>query len=46
MITRLFYGILTLIWVGFLGVCFEVGGKITPLYKTCWNYARNFKFGT
>ena len=21
---------LTLIWVGFLGVCFEVGGKIIP----------------
>ena len=30
---------LTLIWVGFLGVCFEVreggGGKITLLSKTC-----------
>ena len=28
--------LLTLIWVGFLGVRFEVGGgKITPLSKTC-----------
>ena len=31
---------LTLIWVGFLGACFEVGGggggdKITPYSKTC-----------
>ena len=27
---------LTLIWVGFSGVCFEVGGgKIIPLSKTC-----------
>ena len=45
--------ILTLIWVGFLGVlgvCFEVGeGGVklpTPLSKTCYNYARNFKFLT
>ena len=43
---------LTLIWVGFLGVRFEVegrgraGGKTTPLSKTRENYARNFKFGT
>ena len=25
---------LTLIWVSFLEVCFEVGDKITPLSKT------------
>ena len=43
--------LLTLIWVGFLGVCFEVAGgggrvKLPPLSKTFYNYARNFKFGT
>ena len=30
--------LLTLIWVGFLGVCFEVAGggvKLPPLSKTC-----------
>ena len=44
---------LTLIWVGFLGVRFEVQGvgvKLNPpsppLSKTCQNYARNFKFDT
>ena len=40
--------ILTLIWVGFLGVRFEVRGgvdKFTPLSKTCKNSVRNFKFG-
>ena len=49
------YLTLTLIWVDFLGVHFEVvwggeggGGKINPplLSKTCQNYAINFKFGT
>ena len=36
---------LTLIWVGFLGVRFEV--KLPPpLSKTCQNQARKFKFGT
>ena len=24
---------LTLIWVGLLGVCFEVGGEVTPCLK-------------
>ena len=40
---------LTLIWVGLLEVRFEVGGggvKLPQLCKTCYNYARNFKFGT
>ena len=34
----LLFDILTLIWVGFLGVRFEVGGrgvKLPPLSKTC-----------
>ena len=44
--------VLTLIWVGFLGVCFEVGwrggGKITPFLKLIrimletWNLARKY----
>ena len=40
--------LLTLIWVGFLGVCFEMkgGGVKLPLSKTHWSYARNLKFGT
>ena len=43
--------VLTLIWVGFLGVRFEVGevGGVKlphPSSKTCENYARNFKFDT
>ena len=33
MIEKAFYFILTLIWVGFLGVRFEVVGKITPCLK-------------
>ena len=41
---------LTLILVGFLGIRFEVGsgmgGKITTMSKNCYNYDRNFKFGT
>ena len=47
------YSFLILIWVGFLGVRFEVVGvKLTPpppspfLSKTYWNYARNLKFDT
>ena len=34
---------------GLLRCSFSGGGrrsKITPLYKTCYNYAKNFKFGT
>ena len=41
---------LTLIWVGFLGVHFEVRDGVKqpppPLSKTCQNHARNFEFGT
>ena len=42
--------ILTLIWVGFLGVRFEVGGKINPRLKLVrvtletWNLARKYTF--
>ena len=45
----------TLIWVGFLVIRFEVeqvgqvgegGGKITHPSKTCQNYDINVKFGT
>ena len=32
--------------MGFLEIRFAVGGKITPLFKTCKNYARNLKFCT
>ena len=41
-------GSLILIWVGFLGVRFEVGGKITPCLKLVrvmletWNLARKY----
>ena len=49
MFTRNSVFILTPIWVGSLRVRFDVGegGKITPLplSKTCYNYARNLKFG-
>ena len=41
--------VLALIWVGILGVLFEVGEgvKLPPfLSKACKNYPRNFKFGT
>ena len=38
--------ILTLIWVGYLGVHFEVGLVKLPPPKTCQNCARNLKFGT
>ena len=43
--------ILTLIWVGFLVVRFEVRGRKLPppprpLCKNRLNYARNLKFGT
>ena len=38
--------LLTLIWVGFSEVRFEVGGNYTPLSKTHQNCARNLKFGT
>ena len=37
---------LNLIWVGFLGFCFEGVNLPPPLSKTRWNYARNFKFDT
>ena len=46
---------LTLIWVGYLGVCFEVRGKgrvklpppsLLRPSKSRYNYDRNFKFGT
>ena len=39
---------LTLIWVGFVGIRLTVrglGGKVNySLSKTRWNYARNFKY--
>ena len=38
--------LLTLIWVGFSEVRFEVGGNYTPLSKARQNCARNLKFGT
>ena len=37
--------LLTQIWVGFIGVCFAVGGKY-PQSKTRLNNAMNLKFGT
>ena len=39
---NLIFDILTLIRVGFLGVHFAVDGFLS---KTCYNYARNLKFG-
>ena len=38
---------LTIIWVGLLGLCFEVGeeGKLPYLSKIRQSYARNLKFG-
>ena len=40
-----YLGILTLIRVEFLGVCFEVKLPL-PLSKTCYNCAINLEFGT
>ena len=40
-----YLGILTLIRVDFLGVCFEVK-LLLSLSKTCYNCAINLKFGT
>ena len=42
-----FLSLLTLIWVGFLGVRFEAwsGGGGVKITKTRFNYARNLKFG-
>ena len=37
---------LILIWVGFLGVGFEVKLSTSPYFETCLGYARNVKFIT